>query len=90
MTNIIIDGKEFKSEQEFHKLIKIKMGFPDYYGENLDALWDCLTSEIEQPISITWVNFKDSLELLGDDAVNIASTFEDASSELPNFEFSKL
>ncbi|WJG07962.1 barstar family protein [Aliiglaciecola sp. LCG003] len=90
MTNIIIDGKDFKNEQEFHKLIKIKMDFPDYYGENLDALWDCLTSEIEQPISITWVNFKDSLELLGDDAVNIASTFEDASSELPNFEFSKL
>lgn len=89
MANIMIDGQDFKNEQEFHKLIKLKLGLPDYYGENLDALWDCLTGEIELPTSIVWVNFEDSLELLGGDAINIVSTFEDAASELPGFEFSK-
>ena len=27
---------------EIHKILKDKFGFPEYYGENLDALWDCL------------------------------------------------
>ncbi|MCL1043679.1 barstar family protein [Shewanella marisflavi] len=89
MTSIIIDGHEFKNKQEFHKLIKLKLDLPDYYGENLDALWDCLTGEIELPTSITWINFESSLKFLGEDATNIASVFEDAAVELPEFTFSK-
>ena len=89
MTNITIDGQEFKSEQEFHKLIKLKLDLPNHYGENLDALWDCLTGDIDLPISITWVDFENSLSFLGEEAVKIASTFEDAALELPDFTFLK-
>ena len=27
---------------EIHKALKQQLDFPDYYGENLSALWDCL------------------------------------------------
>jgi len=27
-------------------------GFPDFYGRNADALWDCLTGFIETPVNI--------------------------------------
>ncbi len=27
---------------EIHKVLKQQLDFPDYYGENLSALWDCL------------------------------------------------
>ena len=26
-----------------HQRIRKAFGFPDYYGENWDAMWDCLT-----------------------------------------------
>ena len=39
---IILDFSQCKYFGEIHKIIKEKLGFPDYYGENLDALWDCM------------------------------------------------
>jgi RNAse (barnase) inhibitor barstar len=41
-----IDCKIWKDEGEMHKQLKEKLLFPDYYGENWDALKDCL-SDIE-------------------------------------------
>ncbi|WP_296889617.1 barstar family protein [uncultured Methanobrevibacter sp.] len=35
-----VDGKLI--EKEGHKYLKEALEFPDYYGENLDALYDCL------------------------------------------------
>lgn len=35
-----------------HKEIKEKLELPDWYGENLDALWDALIGIIETPVSI--------------------------------------
>ena len=31
------------SEKEMHKQLKMRFNFPDYYGENFDALNDCLS-----------------------------------------------
>ena len=36
-----LDGKLIASDG--HKYLKEALDFPDYYGENLDALYDCLT-----------------------------------------------
>ncbi|MGF9966332.1 barstar family protein [Bacillus rhizoplanae] len=39
-----LDGRQFTSEEVLHKVLKAKLDLPDYYGENADALWDCLTA----------------------------------------------
>ena len=38
-----VDLSEVKDYIEIHEVLKRDLDFPDYYGGNLDALWDCLT-----------------------------------------------
>ena len=38
-----VDFREVKYYMEIHEVLKRDLDFPDYYGGDLDALWDCLT-----------------------------------------------
>ena len=58
MKEIIIEGALINSIEELHKVFKEALGLPDYYGNNLDALWDMLTGEIDFPIRIIWRDYK--------------------------------
>ena len=46
---IILDFSEILSVKEFHARIKKMCEFPDYYGENMSALSDCLLHDLEIP-----------------------------------------
>ena len=39
----IVDFTEVKNYWEVHAVLKESLDFPDYYGCNWDAFWDCLT-----------------------------------------------
>ena len=39
---IVLDFSKCKYWQQVHDMLKEKFGFPEYYGENWSALWDCL------------------------------------------------
>ena len=43
MREVILDAAMLCSRESAHALLKEKLGFPPYYGANLDALHDCLT-----------------------------------------------
>ena len=49
MEKIILDGNFLLEKDTAHTYLKQKLNLPEYYGRNLDALYDCLTecSEIE-------------------------------------------
>ena len=48
----IIDLKNAKTLWTLHEAIKEGLGLPDYYGMNMDALWDCITGYIDIPATI--------------------------------------
>lgn len=43
MEEIIIDCSSIRSKEDLHNLFRENLCFPDWYGNNLDALYDCLT-----------------------------------------------
>ncbi len=42
MNEYIIDLSSIHSLYDLHQHLKKVFSFPDYYGMNMDALWDCL------------------------------------------------
>lgn len=63
----IIDGKEVNTEAAFHKAISSLFNFSPYYGNNLHALWDTLSTDIERPITLIWKDAAISKVALGSD-----------------------
>lgn len=60
--------------QDGHKYIKKALDFPDYYGENLDALYDCLC---DLDCEIHFINASDVND-------SIMDTFHDACNDNEN------
>lgn len=44
MKRVHLNGRRMISREVTHAYLKRKFSFPDYYGKNLDALWDLLTT----------------------------------------------
>ena len=49
-----LDFSSITHWDEFHQIIKKELDLPHNYGENWDALWDCLTEmvDINEPLNI--------------------------------------
>ena len=55
---ITLDFTNMEYPAQLHRELKIKFELPDYYGENWDALWDCLDGWYEDDKNVTNVIFK--------------------------------
>ncbi|MBR7081998.1 MAG: barstar family protein [Oscillospiraceae bacterium] len=42
MKSFILYGGAIADRDELHETLAMGLGFPEYYGKNLDALHDCL------------------------------------------------
>lgn len=56
----IIDGNEIETRDMLHDTLSEALNFPEWYGRNLDALYDCLT-DMGEEIRIRFWNL-DALE----------------------------
>ena len=74
---------------EIHKVLKESFGLPEYYGENWDALWDCLdylfVDDGEMVVEIF------GLQCLPDDlrkeCNKMLEVFDDVHQDTPNVKF---
>ena len=53
MKQITLDGNILADAALVHDYLKEQLQFPEYYGKNLDALYDCLTDLDDIEITIT-------------------------------------
>ncbi len=52
MREIVFDGAELLCPRQIQDALAQRMGFPEWYGRNLDALHDCLGDIREETIII--------------------------------------
>ena len=77
-----IDGNSIKNRDDLHRAFSEALIFPDCYGNNLDALHDCLTSLFEE--TEICISNRDMLkENLGDYAMKFEKCIEESSEENP-------
>ncbi|KPE53168.1 barstar family protein [Chryseobacterium indologenes] len=85
MKTIYIDFTDIGDYEDFYAQLKEKITLPEYFGDNLDALSDVITGDLEMPLHIEFVNMTvDQLEIFED----LLTTLEDAEDEVEDFSFS--
>ena len=90
MKEIILDGKKFIDSQTTHEILKNVFEFPDYYGENLNAFWDCITDHAidclhEGNERIIWNDFDVSKNNIGEEAEILLQLLQEANEKYGGF-----
>ena len=44
--NYTLNFTDVKGYYDVHEIIERELDLPEYYGRNLDSLWDCLTDQL--------------------------------------------
>ena len=78
----IIDLSAITTAQELHRLLARELPLPEWYGHNLDALYDCLT-ELEAPVRLIVRHWDPSAPF----AAGFESVFADAQAENSDFSY---
>ena len=81
---VVIDGRKIKDKQTLHAYLKEQCKFPEYYGNNLDALYDVLTDRPE-PLEIKLEYAQELKEILCGYGEAFIETLEDAAASCNNF-----
>lgn len=84
MRTVILDGGAIPDRETLHRVLAEEMAFPERYGENLDALFDCLT-DLPEETTLTVVNGAALEEALGAYAGIFFRVLGDAAEETGRF-----
>lgn len=81
MSELILDGATIQNESDFHSVMSNLLNFGPYYGRNLNALWDRLSTDVERPMKIIWLDSEKSKKCLGEYFNKIIQIFEQAKRQ---------
>ena len=84
MKTIVLDCAQMTGRETAHDYLARELSFPEWYGRNLDALYDLLTGYVG-PVRLELVNVR-ALEALGGYGRALLSTMEEAAGETPGLE----
>lgn len=85
MKRCTLDGRKISSLNDLYNQLSPQLHLPDYFGCNLDALWDVLSTDIEGPFEIIWKNSGVSEKLMGRDFERVVNLLKDLEQERDDF-----
>lgn len=85
MNEIIIDCGAIETKADFHAALASALSFPDYYGKNLDALYDCL-EEVSRDTRLILTDWHHLEYRLGDYSGKAVYVFHCAAQENPHLQ----
>lgn len=80
MTEILIDGSIITTKDQLHSLFAEQLRFPEWYGNNLDALYDCLT-DIREETLVKIYRFGSLRDNLGSYADKVKKVLRNAEAD---------
>ena len=81
MKKIILDFSGIKTLYELHDLFENTFSLPDYYGRNMDALWDCLHCSFEEETTIYLKNISALPDGMHEAEDTVIELFRDLETE---------
>lgn len=88
MNICVLDGREIKDREMLHDTLAVSLGFPDWYGRNLDALYDCLT-DLQEEIEIYFLYESAVEEHLKNYMQDFIKVVDRAKEENPKIKWNK-
>lgn len=84
MNTTYIDFADLGDYEDFYTQLKEKIKLPAHFGDNLDALSDVISGELQMPLHLEFVNMSvDQLEIFED----LLTTLEDTEDDVEDFSF---
>jgi ribonuclease inhibitor len=81
MKKCVLDGTRLGDAVTVYCALAEAFQFPEYFGNNPDALWDALGDYSGEPVAITWRHASQSADLLGPQFARIVAVLERAAAE---------
>jgi ribonuclease inhibitor len=80
-STVEVDISGLTKKSALHEHLAAVFGFPDYYGKNWDAFWDCVTTLDPMPGKIRIIGMKSLARVLPDEATHLKKCFDDFRAE---------
>jgi RNAse (barnase) inhibitor barstar len=81
MKECVLDGARLADPDAVYRELAKAFQFPEYFGNNPDALWDALGDYSGEPIAVVWRNAARSADLLGPECPRIVTVLRQAAVE---------
>jgi ribonuclease inhibitor len=75
----VIEGSRVRTLADVYAALAGPLGFPVHFGNNLDALYDVLATDIAGPVEIVWRDHRLSQAALGADYERVLAVLRDAA-----------
>ena len=80
-----LDGRRIATLADFYREAAATFALPGHFGRNLDALHDCLTTDVKGPIRLAWQHSARSRAALGADYERVAAVLREVAAERKDF-----